>query len=325
MGSRMSHPTSHAPTCEIAKQIFLLGLLLLAFLHPIPPVLGEGTRPPFRIATFNVENYLVRPAPGRAPKTESGRQAVARHLAALQPDVVALQEIGDAEALKDLQARLRALGVELGEHEIVRGHDTNIHVAVLSRFPFVERHPHERETYLLDGRRMRVSRGFAQVTFAPCPGYEVTLLVAHLKSKRGVGAALESSMREHEARLLREKVDVILEARLDANVVVCGDFNDSMESPALRLVMGRGPRGLVDTRPGERGPAAPPGPSGQRCVTWTHHFAREDAYTRIDYILLSRGMAREWRRQGTFVQAVPDWGVASDHRPLVAEFEEGER
>ena len=31
-------------------------------------------------------------------------------------------------------------------------------------------------------------------------------------------------------------------------------------------------------------------------------------------------MAREWRKEGTYILTLPDWGVASDHRPLVAEF-----
>jgi len=32
-------------------------------------------------------------------------------------------------------------------------------------------------------------------------------------------------------------------------------------------------------------------------------------------------MAREWITKDTYVLAMPNWGVASDHRPLVATFE----
>ena len=46
----------------------------------------------------------------------------------------------------------------------------------------------------------------------------------------------------------------------------------------------------------------------------------EDTYSRIDYILLSPGMAREWVKDETYVLALPNWGVGSDHRPLVATF-----
>jgi endonuclease/exonuclease/phosphatase family metal-dependent hydrolase len=31
-------------------------------------------------------------------------------------------------------------------------------------------------------------------------------------------------------------------------------------------------------------------------------------------------MAREWHREGSYVPNIPNWGVASDHRPVVAAF-----
>ena len=54
-----------------------------------------------------------------------------------------------------------ALGLVVGV-AIVFGYDTNIQVAVLSRFPFTARRPHTNENYLLRGRRFRVSRGFVE-------------------------------------------------------------------------------------------------------------------------------------------------------------------
>ena len=46
----------------------------------------------------------------------------------------------------------------------------------------------------------------------------------------------------------------------------------------------------------------------------------ESQYARLDYQLASKGMARELDRSGTQVQAMADWGEASDHRPVVARF-----
>jgi hypothetical protein len=40
----------------------------------------------------------------------------------------------------------------------------------------------------------------------------------------------------------------------------------------------------------------------------------------VDYLLISAGMRREWRPEGTYVLALPHWGLASDHRPVVASF-----
>jgi len=55
-------------------------------------------------------------------------------------------------------------------------------------------------------------------------------------------------------------------------------------------------------------------------VSKHHSLAKEDSYIRVDYILLSQATAREWTTNGTYVLALPNWGVASDHRPIAARF-----
>jgi hypothetical protein len=110
--------------------------------------------------------------------------------------------------------------------------------------------------------------------------------------------------------------------------VVLGDFNDTKDAPSTKAILGLRSHKLVDTRPAERnGDNAPSANSTHqpRNVTWTYHFDKEDTYSRIDYILLSRGMAREWVPAQTYVLTIPNWGVGSDHRPIVATFEAGEK
>ncbi|HEX4646580.1 MAG TPA: endonuclease/exonuclease/phosphatase family protein, partial [Verrucomicrobiae bacterium] len=139
-----------------------------------------------------------------------------------------------------------------------------------------------------------------------------------------IAEADEADLRLEEAKLLRKIVDADLAANPSLNLIVLGDFNDLHDSQPLKTVLGgRGKKGLLDTRPAERnGDAEPPSDHrlGPRKITWTHFYAPEDTYSRIDYILLSRGMALEWAPDETYVLALPNWGLASDHRPLVAAF-----
>jgi endonuclease/exonuclease/phosphatase family metal-dependent hydrolase len=283
----------------------------------------------FRVATYNVENYLLEPVGTRTPKPEAHRAKVAEMILSIRPDVIAFQEIGGTNALLEIQGRLAAKGLDLPHMELVHGADEAIQVGILSRFPIVSRKPHTNESFLLDGRRFRVSRGFLEVGIQPSPGYRFTLFTAHLKSKRTTAAADEAQLREQEARLLRGLVEERLKEKPDANIVVCGDFNDTKDSRAIRALVGGNTRTpLTDTRPVERNGDHLPSENPRwdpRHVAWTHFYGKEDTYSRFDYLLLSPGMVREWRREGSYLPVVADWGLASDHRPVVCEFESEER
>lgn len=278
----------------------------------------------FRVATYNVEGYLLKATENRPAKSAESRTKVRESILALKPDVLALQEMGGTNALLELRDSLRTDGLDLPFWEDVAGYDTNIHVAVLSRFPFTARRPHTNDSFLLSGKRFRVSRGFAEVDIQVTPAYSFTLLTTHLKSKRPVFSADEAEMRFEEAKLLREHIDARLGTNADANLVVLGDFNDTKDAASTKTVIGRYRGKLVDTRPaepnGDEGRVLAPS-EAQRNVTWTHYYGTEDTYNRIDFILLSSGMAKEWVTNQTYVLTIPNWGIASDHRPIVATFE----
>jgi endonuclease/exonuclease/phosphatase family metal-dependent hydrolase len=277
----------------------------------------------FRVATYNVENYLDQPGGTRPMKTADGKAKVRESLRALGADVVALQEMGSTNALLELRASLKAEGLDYPHWEHVAGWDTNIHVAVLSKFPITARRLHTNDSYLLIGRRFRVSRGFAEVDLQVNNRFSFTLISAHLKSRRPVPEADEAEMREQEALLLREHVDARLKSNPNVNLVVLGDFNDTKDAKSTRALLGRGKTALVDTRPAERNGDNRPNPNPRwepRNITWTYYYAKEDTYSRFDYLLLSPGMAREWVKEDTYVLTLANWSVGSDHRPIVAGF-----
>ncbi len=287
---------------------------------------GAAAGETFKVATFNLENYLNEPAGNRPLKTPEAQAAVVRSILAIRPDVLAVQEMGTTNALLALRADLKGAGLDFPFWEHLTGSDTNCHVAVLSRYPFQARRPHTNETYLLSGRRFRVCRGFAEVDICVNAQFRFTLLAAHLKSRLPSPVADEEEMREQEALVLRRLVDARLEADSNAKLVVLGDFNDLRDSKPLRAMRGRGKNALFDTRPSEReGGERPDTSVHTRPVTWTFYYPKEDVYSRFDYILISPGMKREWLPAESYVLNLPEWGIASDHRPVVCSFEAPER
>ncbi len=284
---------------------------------------GAAAAETFTVASYNVENYLEAKSGTRDAKSPEAKAKIVSIISSMKPDVIGLQEMGSTNALLELRAALKAAGVEYPHWEHVRGHDTNIHVALLSRFPITGRRPHTADAYLLNGRRFRVSRGFLEADLRTPSGYSFTVFVAHLKSRRPVPEAAEAEMREQEALLLREKIDARMKAVPRANIVVIGDLNDVKDARSTRAVMGRGNAVLLDLRPAERNgdTVQPTNPRFDPAhITWTHFYGKEDTYSRIDYILVSKSMASEWSKEGTHVFATANWSLASDHRPIIAKF-----
>jgi endonuclease/exonuclease/phosphatase family metal-dependent hydrolase len=279
----------------------------------------------FRVATYNVENYLDQPTESRPfVKSDAAKAKVCESICALHPDVIALEEMGSTNALMELRASLKAKGQDFPCWEYIHGWDTNIHVAILSKLPIVARHPHTNENFLLDGRRFPVSRGFAEVDIRAATNFTFALIAAHLKSRRAVPEADEAQWRLEEARVMRGIVDERFKTNPDARLVVLGDFNDVKDSDSTREIIGHGNLKLVDTRPAERNGDDAPNEIPRfdpRNVTWTHYYGKEDTYSRVDYILLSPAMARQWVKNETYISTIPNWGIGSDHRPIVATFE----
>ena len=282
----------------------------------------------FRVATYNLDNYLDAPAGTRHAKTEASKAKIQESILAIKPDVLALEEMGALSAFQELRGSLKTKGLDFPHWDYVSGFDTNIHIAILSKFPLTSVRPQTNDNFLLNGKRFRVSRGFAVVDVQVNTNYSFTLIAAHLKSKRPIASADEAELRHEEAKVLREKIDDAFAANPNINLVVLGDLNDYKNSDSVKAVIGRGKHKLVDTRPAERNgddPANAPRLLNAPTVTWTHYYATEDVYGRLDYILLSPGMAREWITNETYVLALPNWGQGSDHRPVVATFEAEEK
>jgi hypothetical protein len=88
-------------------------------------------------------------------------------------------------------------------------------------------------------------------------------------------------------------------------------------------VIGQDPHRLIGTRPAEGNGQAfvKPNESGAlRTVAWTNYHPKEDSHARIDYLLISCSLAPDWLPSASYVLTIPEWGIASDHRPIVGAF-----
>src|SRR5437762_415276 len=86
----------------------------------------------FRVATYNLNNYLLAGSESRPAKSAESRHQIRNNLHALNADVLALEEMGGPDDLAELRSSLQSEGLNYPHWEWAPGADTNIHVAVLS-------------------------------------------------------------------------------------------------------------------------------------------------------------------------------------------------
>jgi endonuclease/exonuclease/phosphatase family metal-dependent hydrolase len=293
-------------------RLFLLAVLITSSCSRPSPCGEKGYRPDrdeFSVMTFNVMRWCYddRDTDGQRddPKPESEKKAVVALIAGVRPDVLAIEEMGDPTLLREFAGRLSAAGLDYPHAEHLPSADGFANLAVLSRFPIVSRQHVTNETYSIGDLELPVQRGFLSVDIQPSASYRFRLMTAHLKSKV-FSAHGQTEMRRNEARLLNKHVRRALAKDPQMNLLVAGDLNDSIDSAALREVMGQD---LFDLRPRDA--------FGD---LWSHFWAEPEQYSRIDYLLASAGMLREVVSNKTHVVRDPLTYKASDHRPVVAVF-----
>lgn len=263
----------------------------------------------FSVMDYNLCQYSLSDRDGDGqkndPKPLAERDAVIELIAAVQPDILTIQEIGSPSVFEEFRYALRNAGLDYEYAEYLQRGQSEINLAVLSRFPIVSRQPHTDDTYTIGDAEIPVLRGFLDIEIQVNPHYQFRLMDAHLKSK--VFHALgQTEMRRNEARLLNNHIRKILKESPEENLLVLGDFNDTYRSAPLREITGNKHEYLQDLRPCDE--------AGN---VWTHFSPDIDQYDRIDYALVSQGMKSEVVAEKTRVLSDPRTYGASDHRPLI--------
>jgi endonuclease/exonuclease/phosphatase family metal-dependent hydrolase len=265
----------------------------------------------FTVAAYNLENWLLMDRNGKPdqPKPESQKKAVFAIIAKFRPDVLGVEEMGNTNDLAELANGLRGQGLDYPYREWIQGADTNRHVSLLSRFPIVERFSRTNDNYLLNGKPRRIERGILDVKIKVNDHYSFRAVVAHLKSKRKVDVGDQAVMRLEEAKLLRAHIGKALKNEPELNLILMGDFNDTPESAPIRAIVGPAPFALFELLPVDS-------KGGHDTYYWSYR----KQFSRIDYLITSPGMQKDYVPDSARIADFEDWNDASDHRAIYAKF-----
>jgi endonuclease/exonuclease/phosphatase family metal-dependent hydrolase len=265
------------------------------------------------IATFNVENFCdayddpYKNDESADPKSRHEMALLAQTIKDIDADVLALQEVENRGILEEFN---RLFLSELGYREVVLlegNYVRGVDVALLTRLPVgpvtTYRHIDFPDA---NGHTMRFRRDLLRVRIEPPDCRPLDVFVVHLKSKSGSENGA-NHIRLGEARAARKIVDALLADEPDARFVVCGDFNDTLESDAVQTLIGSGPTALKSFH----GDCPEP-----KRITYN----REPYRSMIDFILCSPAMAKAYVPNSYRIELGTSDTLGSDHNPVLVQF-----
>jgi endonuclease/exonuclease/phosphatase family metal-dependent hydrolase len=286
---------------------------------PVQSSTGQGSLTADRtdrviFCSYNIKNWLQmeRTTKGEPdtlePKPEKEKAAVVQTLIEIHPDVLGVCEIGTDDDLTDLQARLKAAGLDLPHKERTHGMDRVRSLGLLSRYPIVSRNSQTNLTYQIGEIPFQVQRGFLDVVVELRPDFQLHCIGVHLKSMREVVEADQGIMRRNEADLLRRHVDRILEQKPDTRLLLYGDFNDHPRNITIESIKGDRASGT---------PLRDVYLKDLNDQVWTHFYDWEDSYSRLDYFFVNQALQPFVGARQSFIYHTDKIRFGSDHRPIV--------
>ncbi len=269
-----------------------------------------------RVATLNLDNYLIanrivdggfRP---QYPKPEAAKEALRKVILSVDADVLAVQEMGTEPFLLELKRDLQVEGLDYSHTALMDGNDPDRHTAVLSKLPLIEVFRHNDLDFKYFEGREAVKRGLLEVVLET-GGVRWSLFNLHLKSRleKRPDDPLSNLRRRGEALAVRDFIRHKYPPSENHNYLIVGDLNGSRKSPPVKLLLSRGESIL--SRPVQA--------FDSRREVWTYFYARDEEYSRVDYILASPALfPRIVNGAGTVVDS-PSMRDGSDHRMVYAD------
>jgi endonuclease/exonuclease/phosphatase family metal-dependent hydrolase len=323
----------------IRKYAFVLIYLLFSvhLLHAEPST--------YTVCVWNTENFGVTDRfidnkyVKSAMKPEREISSMMAILKKINPDILGLSEIIQDPQDKNVQLfkkRLADVDLKYPYSATILGQDPRIQILLLSRFPIAENNSSNQETFPVTIKskstgetkqtQMKVSRGIINCLIQVNSHEQVRVMQVHLKSRRtssefdnpDTNEAGDAYIRRNEALILKNMMNRTLEKNPETKLLVMGDFNDVPKSQPIQTIIG---------------------PKSATIRTfdlwlkdyfgdwWTYFYFPEKQYERIDYMVVSQGLFKNWVSEKSYIyrqhaedSAEYNTYVPSDHRPLVAVF-----
>lgn len=268
-----------------------------------------------KIAVYNVENFFdVFDDPytedqGTSPKFRFEIEKLAKAIRKMNADVLGIVEVENEHVLKAMNTELLAdMGyqyIDVGPSNDGRG----IKLGIMSRLPILSTTSYRHQQWKVEGydRMMSMSRDLYEVKLDTGLEKPLTLLIVHFKSKRDSAGDPQSQRRRNaEAAFTKSIIDQKLKADPDQWLALIGDYNDTPDSPVLKMFLDD--KQLVDVHNKL--------PADQRIT-----YLREPYRSTIDYILTSQSLAQRLKPGSASVVTDPDDLKGADHAPLYATFD----
>ena len=246
---------------------------------------------------------------GLQVKAEEEVVAIAKVLADIDADIVALQEIENRGVLESLvKNHLAEQGYAVS---LIEGNDgRGIDVAVLSKLPIESSTSYRHRVFKNSaGEDAMFSRDILRVIVRLPDDRQLSVYTCHLKSRSGGDVA--TLKRQAEAAELRRIVDEDMAP--GGLVIVSGDLNDDIASGTPALVMGK--EG-TDTYLWP----VPAMSAKESDITWHGRYKSRYPPIRFDYIFLSPAAKEMYVNKSGVVYTKEPAELAADHYPVVARF-----
>ena len=291
------------------NQVTVVDTVPESYLPEIRPVsVGDE----LTIATYNVRNLFddlddpYHNDENTPAKPRNELKNLAATIRAINADVLALQEV---ESRGYLEKFVNSMLGDMGYMHVVHyeGNDgRGIDCSLLSRVPVGAVTSHRHRVFpATDGGVQRMNRDLLCVELMPEGGTPFEMWVVHLKSNSG-GKEQNLPIRLGECR----QINKILKERLakdpDAAFILCGDFNDTFDSPTLSTILSDPP--LLTTFFDKI-------PEADRIT-----YNKAPYRSMIDFLLCSPAMAKRYVADTLTIRLGTVASSGSDHNPVYARF-----